>query len=137
MIEKYGTGIQRILSGFADYGLPEPHFEEIAGGFRVTVYSSMKATDPAGETPYVTEQVTDDILKLIAFCVKPKTRKELMEHLGVKHREHFRSAILGKALQLALVEQTIPDKPRSRFQKYRLTAKGKGVLEKKILGKDQ
>lgn len=29
LIEKYGTGIRRIREGFADYGLPEPRFEEI------------------------------------------------------------------------------------------------------------
>ena len=40
MIEKYGSGIKRIQEGFIDYGLPEPIFEEIQGGFRVTVHSS-------------------------------------------------------------------------------------------------
>jgi ATP-dependent DNA helicase RecG len=52
-----------------------------------------------------------------------------MAHLEIKHREYFRSTILAKALQLGLIETTIPDRPHSRFQKYRLTAKGKNLLE--------
>ena len=37
-IEKYGSGIQRILQSFKAAQLPTPHFEEIAGGIRVTVF---------------------------------------------------------------------------------------------------
>jgi len=128
LIEKYGTGIRRIRQGFADYGLPEPRFEEIGGGFRVTAYKSMDSMEKATQ---VTEQVTGSKLKLIAFCVEPKSRKELMAHLDIKHREHFRSTLLAKALQLGLIETTIPDRPHSRLQKYRVTAIGKRLLAQK------
>jgi ATP-dependent DNA helicase RecG len=40
-IEKYGTGIKRVLDIFRDYGLPQPRFELIPGGFAVTVFSEM------------------------------------------------------------------------------------------------
>jgi hypothetical protein len=43
-----------------------------------------------------------------------------------KHsREHHRQA----AVTTGLIEMTIPDKPRSSKQKYRLAAKGKKLLE--------
>ncbi len=32
------------------------------------------------------------------------------------------------AMDAGLVEMTIPDKPQSRLQKYRLTAKGRALL---------
>jgi len=38
--------------------------------------------------------------------------------------EHFRKAYLQPALDAGLIEMTVPDKPRSTRQKYRLTAKG-------------
>ena len=39
MIEKYGTGIKRVRKMFIDYGLQEPKFENIPGGFAVTVFA--------------------------------------------------------------------------------------------------
>ncbi|MDO9289866.1 MAG: ATP-binding protein, partial [Thermodesulfovibrionales bacterium] len=36
LIEKYGSGISRILKAFKAYGLPAPSFEETSGGFMVT-----------------------------------------------------------------------------------------------------
>ena len=41
MIEKYGTGIKRVLDIFRNYGLPQPRFELIPGGFAVTVFSEI------------------------------------------------------------------------------------------------
>jgi ATP-dependent DNA helicase RecG len=52
------------------------------------------------------------------------TRQQLQRALGLKHEDHFRTAYLQPALEAGLVEMTIPDKPRSSRQKYRLTAKG-------------
>jgi ATP-dependent DNA helicase RecG len=37
-IEKYGTGIRRILEYFKQEDLPTPKFKEISGGFQATVY---------------------------------------------------------------------------------------------------
>lgn len=56
------------------------------------------------------------------------SRAELMEKTGLKHAEHFRLNYLLKSLELNLIEMTIPDKPRSRLQKYRLTPLGKQLL---------
>ncbi len=52
LIERYGSGINRILNAFKDYGLPPPEFKEMVPGFMVTVY---KKTEQV--TPQVTEQV--------------------------------------------------------------------------------
>ncbi|MFZ2634098.1 MAG: ATP-binding protein [Desulfosalsimonadaceae bacterium] len=53
LIEKYGTGIRRVLTGFQNYGLPSPRFEEFSGGFRVTVFQQ----DSRTAVPEVTGEV--------------------------------------------------------------------------------
>ena len=52
------------------------------------------------------------------------TRKELQDALNLKNSEHFRKHYLLPALESGIIEMTIPDKPTSRMQKYRLTKKG-------------
>jgi len=54
-------------------------------------------------------------------------RQEIQEQLELKHEDHFRAAYLVPALDAGLIEMTIPDKPKSSKQRYRLTALGKSV----------
>jgi hypothetical protein len=59
-------------------------------------------------------------------------RSEAQIALNLKGQANFRDRYLNPALNLQLIEMTIPDKPQSRLQKYRLTEKGKAWLEKNI-----
>jgi len=52
----------------------------------------------------------------------------MMSRLSLSHRPTFRSNYLHPALKAGFAEMTIPDKPRSSKQKYRLTEKGKQML---------
>jgi hypothetical protein len=52
------------------------------------------------------------------------SREELMNALGLDDRKNFRVNYLNPAMQDNLVEYTIPDKPKSSKQKYRLTNLG-------------
>ena len=49
--------------------------------------------------------------------------------LGLKHTPHFRKAYLLPTLESGLIEMTLPDKPNSRSQRYRLTTLGQRWLE--------
>jgi len=55
---------------------------------------------------------------VVEFCKEPKTLKEIMQFLGLKHRPNFIENVLNPLLKAGLLKRTIPDKPRSRFQKY-------------------
>jgi hypothetical protein len=57
------------------------------------------------------------------------SREEIQQRLHLQHRESFRLLYLQPALAAALIERTIPEKPNSRLQKYRLTAEGRALLE--------
>jgi ATP-dependent DNA helicase RecG len=52
--------------------------------------------------------------------------------LELKHEDHFRKAHLLPALAPNLIEMTIPDKPKSSKQRYRLTALGKAIRARSI-----
>ncbi len=64
-------------------------------------------------------------------CVKGEmSRQELQGAAKLKHRDTFTYNYLKPALETGLVERTIPEKPNSRLQKYRLTLKGKKLIKK-------
>ncbi|WP_459938457.1 Fic family protein [Desulfonatronum parangueonense] len=48
--------------------------------------------------------------------------------MNLRHRPTFRSNYLHPALENGLIELTMPKKPTSSKQRFRLTAKGKQVL---------
>jgi hypothetical protein len=54
---------------------------------------------------------------------------ELRSALRIKHRPTFRANYLDPALAAGYIEYTLPDKPNSRIQKYRLTEKGRQALQ--------
>ena len=82
-------------------------------------------------TGQVTGQVTRQVLSLLKVAQGERSRKELMEAMGLTGRDNFEKLYLHPALGAELIEMTIPDKPNSRLQKYRLTEKGKQLLEQK------
>jgi ATP-dependent DNA helicase RecG len=75
-------------------------------------------------TPQATPQATPHVEQLLAVIDGELTRDELQERLAITDRKHFRDAYLQPALEAGLIEMTIPDKPKSPRQKYRLTDAG-------------
>ena len=75
-------------------------------------------------------QVAGQVAQLLKICENERSRKELMELLHLKGRDNFEKLYLHPALDNKLIEKTIPEKPNSRLQKYRLTKKGKAEIQK-------
>ena len=77
-----------------------------------------------------TPQVTPQVRRLLAALgSKELDARELRSMLGLSDAKSFRQLYLRKAIDAGLVEMTIPDKPRSRNQRYRLTGLGMKVNE--------
>jgi len=79
-------------------------------------------------TTQVTKQVTKQVAAVLQAAIEPAPRELLQEAVGLQNREHFRQAYLEPLVTGAWLERTIPDKPTSRLQKYRLTPKGREWL---------
>ena len=86
-------------------------------------------TDQVGSnTDLVTDQVgsqvshstSNPVQELIAVLGnREMSISELMHELGLKHRPSFRERYLDPALEMGLIERTIPGKPTSSKQRYR------------------
>ncbi|MBW2570543.1 MAG: cell filamentation protein Fic, partial [Deltaproteobacteria bacterium] len=73
-------------------------------------------------------EVTPEVKKMLSIMQGEMTRGEIQEKLGLKDEKHFSENYQQIGIKLGLIEMTIPDKPRSKNQKYRLTEKGRGLL---------
>jgi Fic family protein len=81
-------------------------------------------------TPQVTPYVTPQVGELLVVVTGEMGREALQTALGLSDRKSFRERYLAPALDAGLIEMTVPDKPTSRLQKYRLTARGHQWLTK-------
>jgi Fic family protein len=74
-------------------------------------------------TGEVAGEVTGEVKKLLKALTRPMSREELQKKLRLKSQANFRERYLKPALESGLIEMTIPEKPKSSKQMYRLTEK--------------
>ncbi|MDD5306231.1 MAG: ATP-binding protein [Deltaproteobacteria bacterium] len=137
-IERMGTGTGDMIARCRDAGLAEPEFA-LTDGFVVTIRRRPERAFEAvgGVTGEVTGvvagvvagEVTGEVARLILVMNGTMKRQEIQAILGLKHEDHFRGAYLVPALDAGFIEMTIPEKPTSRLQRYRLTPKGRAWLD--------
>ena len=128
-----GSGIRRTLGEWPQIEL----ISEVSGNqFTALVRRPKSQWDEATnqvteqvEAP-VTGQVTGQVTALLGVMGQGTwSRKALMEKLNLKGRDNFEKLYLAPALQASLIERTLPDKPNSRLQQYRLTVKDRSLLK--------
>ncbi len=68
--------------------------------------------------------LTEEQRVVLQACILESGITKLMEVVGRTNRTKFREAFLNPLLTMGLLKMTIPDKPQSSNQKYRLTNKG-------------
>lgn len=68
------------------------------------------------------------VKKVLQYCLVERTLLEIMGEMQLTSRNKFRKNFVLPLLNLDLLERTVPDKPNSSNQKYRITAKGKEML---------
>lgn len=81
------------------------------------------STNPKS-TPQDSPQVSPQVKQLLNIMQGELSREDCQSALGLKDRKSFRQRYLLPALEQGLIEMTLPDKPSSSLQKYRLTKNG-------------
>jgi len=142
-IERMGTGTGDMINLCKKAGLPEPEFL-LTDGFvtRIRPKPELAFKAVGGKTGAVAGQVTGkrdqvgtksglsrDQVAILSNCAEPKSLAEILALAGRSNRTKFRDQVVNPLLRQGLLEMTIPDKPKSRLQQYRLTRQGKTVLK--------
>lgn len=152
IMERRGSGFQKIFEdyakNFANPGRRVPVLESHPAYFRVTLPSLVYGFDdqqlaavPSVMTPVATpvmtpvatpvakpsETLIDDVQRnvLAALCDGVMSTAELARAVGISQAKNMRRRYLRLLLDMRFVEYTVPQKPNSRLQKYRLTEKGR------------
>lgn len=129
-IEKFGTGFYRIRRELLNYSDLKFDLESHSGFTKASLEFESQGTPQ--DTPQEAlqdslqeeKQFTSQIEKLVKNLESEMSRDELQQKLGLRDRSNFIKLYLKPALKYDYIEMTIPEKPNSKFQKYRLTDKG-------------
>lgn len=122
LTEGRGTGISKIIGAMRENGSPPPIFEfdeEDHRYFLVTL-----PIHPKAASGVATPEVTPEVARLLGVLHGERSRAELQLALALRDPDHVRELYVKPALAAGLIEMTLPDKPRSSKQRYRLTTVG-------------
>jgi ATP-dependent DNA helicase RecG len=136
--DELGSGVRKLMKYGKAYGGSDPEliegdvFRSIVKYPDSAIYEKDLTDTPEVTpevTPHVAPQVTPQVERLLRVVKGEVDRDALQQAVGLKARKNFRQLYLAPAIDAGLIEMTIPDKPRSSKQKYRLTGKGRKVLK--------
>jgi len=135
-VEVWGRGTNRVIALCKGHGAAPPKFSEQSGFLTVSFKAQMVAggsAQPESSTSPALVQyqsLEERVLTLLGQGALPVSI--LSRRLGQKRVSGQLKVILNKLLSDALIEFTIPDKPNSRLQKYRLTLAGERALKERF-----
>lgn len=140
LVEHLGSGMRRIL---AAYDSSIVHISEHF--FELRFPMDQSALELAAQvTPEVTESGAESWAESGAESLKQRVLKllqaaslskaELARELGLHSVTGALNRSVSALLEQAWIERTLPDKPQSRLQKYRLTAVGRQWLAQRGAG---
>lgn len=109
LTENRYSGIPTIYAEMEKAGLCEPKFENFRGTFKVTLYNTKKNDSLNNEF----------ITKIKNYCKTPKSKDMIAKYFGYdsKHPSYFLNSYVMPLIEQGILAYTIPDKPKSRYQK--------------------
>ncbi|KAF5414740.1 MAG: hypothetical protein C5S48_07645 [Candidatus Methanogaster sp.] len=128
LTEGRGTGFPKIKRAMKANGSPEPVFE--TDDDRNYFMTILAAHPEARVSEQVIEQVSVQVIQILEFCRTERKKQKILNYLNLSPAyTNYKRHILP-LLQNGLLSFTIPDKPRSRSQKYKITESGLAALKR-------
>lgn len=109
------SGIPTMRRTMREHGLPEPKFENRRNEFVVTFYNSTATQTKEELQGNVPESTTETLLD---YCRVPRSKKEIADFLGIKTVFYVMQHYVKPLLDEKKLDMTIPEKPKSKNQKY-------------------
>ena len=145
LIEQWGSGVSRIFREAKEQGLAEPAIEEIGMHLRLTVFLTNRISTGqwSVETkikPYEKHEsglesrlelrLESGLAARIILQIQDRSlgKAEIANLLGHKSVSGALHRQIRNLLAQHIIEMTLPDKPNSRLQKYRLSAQGHALI---------
>ncbi len=144
LVEEWGSGYKRIKEACHRGGYPEPQWEELGNVLRVTFYPhpEVATVAPSGTKSGLSRdqvgtkfELDLEMSAIIDLCRNPKTVTELMKVIRWKNRTKFRQKYITPLIENDLLGMTIPEKPKSSKQRYKITELGLKLLSGQIENK--
>lgn len=148
--EQWGSGVHRIFAMAKEQGLPAPSLTEIATGLRLSVPLAQAQAHTAGDVAQDAANTTTAATPAEPLLSDERLESRLESKLAAKvflllHAQEAGKAGLAQGLghrsvsgelhkqisrlmQQGLIAMTLPDKPQSRLQRYRITPEGRALL---------
>ena len=122
LADELGSGMRNTYKYTKLYSGGTPEFIE-GDVFRTVIPLAPIAVEKVGpqEKAQVTTQVKTQVTtqdKILIFCQEPHTKAEIAEYCGYKNTKNFTHKYLRPLLDSGFLQMTLPDKPKSRNQKY-------------------
>lgn len=107
------SGIPTIFEEMKNAGLKEPVFESFRGHFKVTLYNEKQPRIIWNKS---SSQTIED--RILDFCNTPKSKEEIAQMLNINSAYYIVTKHLRPLVEKGKLGMTIPEKPKSKFQKY-------------------
>ena len=123
MIEAWGRSFEKIREACTLYDGPLPDYQISETGIMVLCNPCDKYMEllhgPVHHLVHFEQDDEQDVINAITkFCVEPKTAREIVEHFNLTNRLYLKRHYLDKMLEEGHLRMTLPDKPKSKNQKY-------------------
>ena len=134
LIEQWGSGVRRIFAEAEKLKLSPPELIEIGMRVRFIIPLAAKLSvatpqprlDSGAQSWAQSGAQSKRILKLLVGG--PSSANELANRLGLESKTGALKRSIKDLIASNLIEYTLPDKPNSRLQKYRITETGQALL---------
>jgi len=109
-VDELGSGVRNIYKYSKIYSGADPVFIEDSI-FKTSVPLNMQISKNA-------DSQLNFNRKIIVYCKKPRSRNDIQKYLGINSRRFVSERIINLLVKNGDLKLTIPDKPRSPYQKY-------------------